>query len=83
MLSEVLVIDLNRAMYQKIGQRKYPAEQEGRKSRVNEEGDNIVTDSMQAKRPNITQRADEIDWSSDDLSHRKLKQLRILLPTCR
>ena len=40
-----------------------------------------ITNSAQAKRPNITQRADEIDWSSDDLSHRKLKQLRIFLPT--
>ena len=60
-------------VYQKIGQHKYPAKEvsgvkRGRRSHCNRN---------QTRRPNINQSTDEIDWSSDDLSHVKLKQLRV------
>ena len=71
LLSEVPVVGQIRLVYQKIGQRKYPAEQEGSRRGV-KRGRTSHCDSLQS---NDT----EIDWAADDLYHLKVKQLKVFL----
>ena len=56
-------------VYQRIGQRKYPAEQE-ESSRGVKSGRTAHCNSLQS---NDT----EIDWSAEDLHHLKVKQLKV------
>ena len=67
LLSEVPVVGQIRLVYQKIGQQKYPAEQEGGRRGV-KRGRTSHCNSLQS---NDT----EIDWAADDLYHLKVKQL--------
>ena len=71
LLSEVPVVGQIRLVYQRIGQRKYPAEQEG-SSRGVKRGRATHCTSHQS---NDT----EIDWSAEDLYHLNVKQLKVFL----
>ena len=68
LLSEVPVVGQIRLVYQRIGQRKYPAEHEGSSTGVKRRSSHCH--SLQS---NDT----EIDWSAEDLMHLKVKQLKV------